>query len=163
MPTQIRLGGIWVEPSACRVRFGGAWRNIVSIKVFKDAAWRTVANFTAPGSGETPGTGGGSGGSMTLAASPTSLSKAGIAVSLTTGSTTATPSGGRSPYTYVWSFVSLNGDITINSPFLASTTLTARGMIETPNQDCSIRCTVTDSLGSTAASNTVACDFTRTS
>jgi len=84
---------------------------------------------------------------MTASASPTTLSKTGTTATLTTASTTVTASGGTTPYTYSWAFVS--GDsFTITSPSAATTTFSA-----TLNEDEFVsgiyRCTVTDSTGGT--------------
>lgn len=84
---------------------------------------------------------------MTASASPTTLSRTGSAATLTTVSTTVTASGGTTPYTYSWAFVS--GDsFTITSPSAATTTFSA-----TLNEDEFVsgiyRCTVTDSTGGT--------------
>jgi len=84
---------------------------------------------------------------MTASASPTTLSKTGSDATLTTASTTVTASGGTTPYTYSWAFVS--GDsFTITSPSAATTTFSA-----TLNEDEFVsgiyRCTVTDSTGGT--------------
>jgi hypothetical protein len=84
---------------------------------------------------------------MTASASPTTLSKTGSDATLTTVSTTVTASGGTTPYTYSWAFVS--GDsFTITSPSAATTTFSA-----TLNEDEFVsgiyRCTVTDSTGGT--------------
>lgn len=85
---------------------------------------------------------------MTASASPTSLYKTGPTSSQTTASTTVTPSGGVSPYTYSWAL--LSGDsMTINSPTAATTTFSKTGMLSGDSFSGTYRCTVTDSTGGT--------------
>lgn len=85
---------------------------------------------------------------MTASASPTSLSKVGVASSQTTLSTTVTPVGGVAPYTYVWTKVEGN-TLTVDSPTAATTTFSATGLLQGENRDATYRCTVTDSTGGT--------------
>lgn len=152
MPTNIRFGGIYRDPSGCRAFKGSAWRNILQIQVYKGGAYRIVANFTAPGSGDTPppsgGGGGGSSGSLTLSVTPSALETDSFASPITTDGALATPSGGLAPYTYVWA--KLSGDnITVNSPASASTSFT--GSVPADSTRSAIfRCTCTDSLGTSA-------------
>jgi len=85
---------------------------------------------------------------MTASASPTSLYKSGLTASQTTASTTVTPSGGVSPYTYAWTL--LSGDtLTVNSPSAATTTFSKTGMLPGDSFDATYRCTVTDSTSGT--------------
>lgn len=85
---------------------------------------------------------------MTASASPTSLYKVGPTSSQTTASTTVTPTGGVSPYTYSWAL--LTGDtLTITSPTAASTTFSVTGLISGDSRTATYRCTVTDSTGGT--------------
>jgi hypothetical protein len=85
---------------------------------------------------------------MTASASPTSLYKTGPTASQTTASTTVTPSGGVSPYTYAWTLLS-GSALTVNSPTAATTTFSKTGMISGDSFDATYRCTVTDSTGGT--------------
>lgn len=68
----------------------------------------------------------------------------GVAVS---NSVTITPSGGVSPYTYAWSFVSGDSGINIDSPTAASTTWSA--LVSSANSDRSgtYKCRITDHVG----------------
>lgn len=172
MSLHIRKGGVWQEPVGCMVYANGRWRRIARIKCFADGAWRDVANFTSPGSGgsSTPGGGGtgtGTGGgssspSITLTVSPSSTSRTGKAMDQTSAVLTATPSGGKAPYSYTWSFVSRSGAVfSFDSPTLASTTVTASGLIEDLQATCTVHCTVRDSLGTTDVSNNATCTFLR--
>lgn len=157
MPTQIRVGGEWQEPSACKVFLSGSWRDVVSVKIYKDSAWRTVANFTAPGDD------GGSAGSLTLAATPSGLSSTNSDSSQSVGDFIATPSGGLAPYAYVWSIVTsaAGPTFTIDAPARARTSVTASGLSLASTKTCTIQCVVTDGLGSSATSNAVGASFTR--
>jgi hypothetical protein len=175
MAVQIRKGGSWQNITGCQVYANGAWRTIVAIKVYRSGAWRTVGNFTAPppapsGGGSSGGGGGGSsggggGGTITVMVSPTSVTKTGVNASQTSASITVTPSGGLAPYTYACSFVSQDGNATyvINTPTLASTTVTASGLGTDTPSTCSIHWVVTDSLGTSATSATVPITFDRVS
>lgn len=90
---------------------------------------------------------------MTASASPTSIYKVGPTASQTTTSTTVTPAGGVSPYTYSWAFVS--GDtLTITSPTAATTTFSITGLIVGDSRTATYRCTVTDSTSGTALTAT---------
>lgn len=85
---------------------------------------------------------------MTASASPTLLSKVGVASSQTTLSTTVTQVGGVAPYTYAWTKV--EGDtLTVNSSTADTTTFSATGLLQGENLDATYRCTVTDSTGGT--------------
>lgn len=121
----------------------GAWRTISQIVDYHSGAWRIVANFSS---------------SMSVALSATALSPNGRNP-LTSSSVTATPSGGLAPYAYAWSIVSEDrpGTNVINSPTLATTTVTATGPEGTVA--CVIQCDVTDSLGVAATSDPVTISF----
>lgn len=122
----IRLGGEWRTIQSCQIRANGAWRTVKQIKIYADGAWRECANFAGGGTG---GTGGGS---LTVAIT-----------AVTSGNRTdltATPTNGVPRYTYAWSVVS--GSASITSPARATTRITGSGSV-------TVRCDVTDSLGST--------------
>jgi hypothetical protein len=88
-------------------------------------------------------------GGMTAAASPTSLYTSSFSSPITSSSTTVTPTGGTAAYTYAWTKVS--GDtLTVNSPTSASTTFSAS---VTSSKTAIYRCTVTDSLATTATAD----------
>jgi len=87
-------------------------------------------------------------GGFGASASPTSLYASTSTSSATTGSTTVTPSGGVSPYTYAWTL--LSGDtLTVTSPTAASTTFSKTGLAEGDYFFATYRCTVTDSTAGT--------------
>jgi hypothetical protein len=90
---------------------------------------------------------------MLATASPTSLYEAGDTGTITSNSTTVTPNGGTSPYTYSWSKVS--GDtLTVTSPTAATTTFSTSGLGEGNFVAATYRCTVTDSTTPTALTAT---------
>jgi hypothetical protein len=69
---------------------------------------------------------------------------------------TATPSGGKSPYTYLWSIVSDDGHVfTINNPTSATTTVKVEEMTSGTGATCTIACVCHDSTGLTATSANV--------
>jgi hypothetical protein len=146
MGMKVRKGGVWRDIVSAKVFESGVWRELVQIKVFKSSSWRTVANFTTPAGG-----GGGGGGVVSVTISPTSISAhTEDNLAAPTGSLTATPSGGLAPYIYSWALVSVTSPATgvlINKPTLASTTATV--LFSTYGlATVTLRCTVTDSLGS---------------
>jgi hypothetical protein len=132
-----------------KIRFGGEWREITSAKAFINGAWRTIRYGKAYASGSwrdavafVP--------ALTLAASPESVSGVSTLGTVVTNGTTVTPTGGVSPYTYAWTRVSGVGEI--SSPTSASTAFyyNAPGFA---NYTGTFRCTVTDSLGTTATAD----------
>lgn len=155
MPLQVRVGGVWITPTALKIYTAGAWRSIQAVKIYKGGAWRDAANFVPSGGG------GGGGGSLSLSVDPISAFKLGHASTLTSRTITVTPSGGLAPYSYVWSVVSQDGFATysINSPTSATCTVTATGCPADQTVGCSIHCSVTDSLGTNAVSDTVPVTF----
>ena len=90
---------------------------------------------------------------FTASASPATLSKRVAVSTATTNSTTVTPSGGVSPYTYSWAL--LSGDtLTVNSPTSATTTFSASSLTAGEILYSTYRCTVTDSTSGTALTAT---------
>lgn len=152
MGMKVRLGGVWRDITAAKVFANGAWRELVQIQVYKSSAWRTVANFTAPAGG-----GGGGGGVVAVTIAPTSFAVDVLnALAIDTPSLTATPSGGLAPYIYSWALVSITSPgagVVIYHPTLATTTANIR-FSSYGLTDVTLRCTVTDSLG-TVGSATV--------
>lgn len=139
-----------------KVYVGGAWRSISSGRVCIDGAnyktitrgiacidgtnWVTIANFVP---------------TLSVSISPaqaygyTNPLKP-IPQKVTTGPLTATPSGGKPPFTYSWAITSHTGTSPIlNSASSASTTASATVAANT-EQTASAHVTVTDALGSTA-------------
>ena len=78
-------------------------------------------------------------------ASPASLYKSTTTSSGTTSSTTVTPVGGVSTYSYSWARISGSALISANSPTAATTTFTGTGLNEGDFITAQFRCTVTDS------------------
>lgn len=146
---QVRKNSAWNSVVSATAYINGVWRPLAYAVAYISGAWRTVATFVQP---------------LSLAISPTGV---GIRVSdsvgpltLQTPSATATPSGGLGPFTYSWQLLSSSvvTNPVINSPASATTTFTAT----VPDTDMSgtmdCRCTVTDSLGSSAQA-TIAASF----
>jgi hypothetical protein len=134
--------------TAVKVKVAGVVRSCSSVKVMSGGTLRTV--FSAPSS------------TLALSLNYSSLSVTGAASSLTSAIVTGTATGGTGPYTYAWTRTVDPGyaTVTANSPAAASTSFTASGLISSEPDNATYRCTVTDSLGATAAAD-VALTFTR--
>lgn len=128
-----------------RIRFRdstGVLRTIQSVKMRDDTATlRTVFTY------------------LTAAASPvnTTGANSGTAASgdVTTATITVTPTGGASPYTYAWEYISGNVSIAPNTPTSASTTFTLVGAFDGISYTAVYRCKVTDANGAVAYTNNV--------
>jgi hypothetical protein len=131
---RVRTGGAWRPVTSGRVRVNNAWRTLTRAMVYHDGAWRDGAVFTPPLSLALN-----SGSAFAFTVPP------GTAV---TDPITATPTGGLGPFTYSWTRIA--GSVgTAATPNSATTTFSQfMGASETVS--ATFRCTVTDSLGSTA-------------
>jgi hypothetical protein len=130
------VGGQWRTISSAEAYVNGAWHNITNGEAYVNGAWRAIASFVQP-----------------LTLSVTSDGSSDSTYTQTPGPITGTPTGGLGPFTYAWVLVSSSNltGITINTPSLASTTMTATVTASSPTVGiATLRCTVTDSLGSTA-------------
>jgi hypothetical protein len=143
MTALVRLGGEWKTITAAKVFANGTWRTLAAVRAFIGGEWREVANFTAPSTppGADPGTPTG----LTATASPDTQQASGTTASVTSSPVTVTPSGGLAPYSYSWSAPGL----VIVSPASATSKFTKTGLARGEDDFASVRCTVTDALGST--------------
>lgn len=149
---QVRKGGSWRSVTSAQAYINGAWRQILYGQCYKSGKWRNVVNFTTS-------TGGGTTTGLTVSLSANSIRSTSNATTITCAPVTATPSGGKSPYTYTWAFTAQDGNaFVINSPTSASTTVTVTGLGAGLDATCSIACTVKDSTGLSATSS--ACSLT---
>jgi len=134
MNPDIRVGGSWHSITRGELYRGGSWRTLTRGEIYKGGAWHALFTFVLP---------------MTALASPPSAfgdggSKHGVTV--TSGSVTVTPTGGLGPYTYDWT----GSDVSVSFPHSATTNFSAFVLSEA-EVDGFASCTVTDSLGVTAA------------
>lgn len=67
---------------------------------------------------------------------------------------TASASGGTAPYTYAWSYVSGDADMTPTAPALATTAFSAT-VFDNYTMVTTFKCTVSDSAGQVADTNTI--------
>lgn len=142
---RVRVNGAWEDIDSGLVRVGNAWKRLASIRVYVGGAWKEGKVFVPP---------------LSLSITPDTASAVRTGPgTATTGSVTATPAGGQTPFTYAWTRISGVG--TIGSPTSATTAFSQTLGI---GDDVSgtFRCTVTDSVGSTATSDIVA-NFTEVS
>jgi hypothetical protein len=87
---------------------------------------------------------------LSVDVAPATLAKSGPNGELISNTGTATPTGGKPPYSYAWTRVS--GDVfTINSPGINNTTFTGNGADVVKGG--TYRCTVTDDNLDTAFDN----------
>jgi hypothetical protein len=136
---KVRLGGEWRDILGAKARQASSWRTILAVKIYSGGAWRNAGTFSPTGTA----------GGMTLEIrDETSISGPAGLLTLTM---VAVPDNGNSPFTYLWEEVSSSGpgSISIATPTKAKTvvlaTFSGAGTIE-----CTLRCTATDSVGSTA-------------
>lgn len=135
---RVRDSGALRTITAMYAKQAGVMRRIKTVKVMSGGTLRLVARFADP---------------LTVSASPTSGAGNGAGTqTVTSGTSTATPSGGFSPFTYSWTLVSSGGGTasTANSPSSASTTFSKPNVAVNDAYTDTWRVTVTDSLGDTA-------------
>lgn len=124
-------------------RQAGIDRQLKFARVYDGGTLRTVAVFAEP---------------LTVAISPLGVTVVGNSSTLTTGTVTASPTGGFAPYTYAWTRLTNGGGnpSTASAPAAATTSFTKTGLA--PEQDATDdwRVTVTDSAGTTATADTTA-------
>lgn len=141
MTVKVKSGGAVQTASAISIKIAGVMRAVRTIRVMHGAALRTVYSTTS---------------ALTASASPASVFGVTASTPCVTDSTTMTPSGGTSPYTYSWALVSFSGGNTptVTSSTLASTTFQQAKLGGADESNTAIfRCTVTDSLGATATAD----------
>lgn len=97
---------------------------------------------------------------LSVVVSPDTIgADAGLSGSATTGSVTATPSGGTAPYAFLWSLEDvIGGTINITSPAAATTTFSVSGIPSGDFWSATARCTATD-VNSLPASGTCSVYF----
>ena len=135
-----KISGTWKAVTPYR-KVGGVWKSCIMWRKV-GGVWKQLNSF------------------MTASASPglvAGSTTSGSTVVVTSNSTTCTPSGGAPGYTYSWAQV--GGDtMTIDSPTASSTTF-SKSVGNGATFVGYFVCTVTDSLGATAATNTVECQL----
>ncbi len=134
------IGGAWRTLVSGEVFTGGQWRRIVNVEGFFNGVWWPVVTYQKP---------------ITVTVSPATVS--GTRTSplpsygvVTSGASTATPSGGQAPFSYSWAPVS--GSAQAASPGSATTAFRA-GLPPDTAETSVVKVTVTDSAGSTATAN----------
>lgn len=111
-----RIGGAWRDITSAQVRIGGTWRAITSAKAYIGGAWRDIASFIQP---------------LSLAISPSSINRTRTeGEPFTTQNATATPTGGRGPFTYSVARVSGDTVFTITAPTSATSAFSIPGLAE---------------------------------
>ena len=140
MPVYRNISDTWKSVTPWR-KISGTWKSCIQWRNIS-GTWKQLNSF------------------MTASASPAVVgvtTTAGSTVTVTSDATTATPSGGTGPYSYLWQQV--GGDaMTITSPTSASTTFSE----SVPNGTGYVgyfTCTITDSLTAMATTNNVECSL----
>ena len=142
MTFTVRDAGATRTITGGKVRIAGVDRRLLRIEGMDAGQLRLVATFADP---------------LSVKVSPTEVFAArgsDQTITMTTGFTTATPSGGLGPYTYSWART--QGTVGVpNAPSMATTTFT--GAVEPGDiQQSTFLVTVTDSAGQTATADVVA-------
>lgn len=132
-----RTGGAWQEVETGRVYVDGAWRELTEARAYISGQWETIAQFVSPLS-------------LSLSQSTMSATRVGDGF-VTTLPNTATPSGGRAPYSYVWTRIVGTGGSAL-SPSSATTRFT-RFVFNDTSATETFRCTATDNFGTTATAD----------
>lgn len=125
-----RIDGAWREIITGQIRVGANWKRFVGAWAYVGGAWKEVASFIAP---------------LTGALSQYTVGKGVLGGgSGTTSAVSATPSGGRAPYSYLW--VRLTGTANISSTTSASVTFTDSVEVD-QTKTSTFRCTITSADG----------------
>jgi hypothetical protein len=133
----------WREVSGGRAFIEGAWRRLVAARVYDGTAWADAASFVQP---------------LSVSIEPDPVTRS--VTEGTTGQTanvTATPTGGRAPFSYTWARVSGDTSITATSA-TSATTRFSRFVPDTDTYSAVWQVTVTDADGTTAT-DTVSVSF----
>lgn len=135
---KVRVNGVLKSAPGAKIKVGANWKRLIRIKMKIGGVWKEIASFIPP---------------LSASASPATVAKAvnggGTGVA---GPVTATPTGGRAPYTYAWT--RLTGTASITAPGSSGTYFSDTvGPNET--RISTFKCTVTSSDGQTADTNTV--------
>ena len=143
MAIKVKDAGTLRTITGMTVKQGGISRTIRQAKVQDGGTLRTVATFADP---------------LAVSITPSSVSGTqsggGSDVVVNTGFATASPSGGFSPYTYSWTYVSGAAAAYANSPTNATTNFGAT--VSPGTSTASMRVTVTDAAGATATETVTA-------
>jgi len=143
------IGGAWRTLTRGEAYIGGKWRTLTHGEMSLDDAWPQVLSFVPP---------------LSVSISPPSVSGTAfpskpITATATTPFVTATPSGGKAPYTYAWVVASHDGTPpAISNPNSASTNF-SKSVPANAEQEAVFTLTVTDALGKTASASIAATFF----
>jgi len=146
MSLNFRDGGALRTAQKLRFKQAGVVRQARRVRVLDAGTLRTVATFTDP---------------LTASASPSSVSGSGGGVdgaTIGTTSTTAMPSGGRGPYSYLWALTTNGGGNASQAlnPTSASTQFTKTNRPAGSSVSDVWTVTITDTDGQTATAQVTA-------
>lgn len=142
MTLNIKAGGAWRNVTAPHVRVSGAWRPVQNIWIRSGGAWRQAfAAYIPP----------------TVTVDRNYISGQGIpngnAQTVSTDAVIVTVANGRAPFTYAWEMI--DGAGTITQPTAAITAVRYNFPRFGGTMDGTIRCRVTDALGTVSYSELV--------
>lgn len=132
------IAGAWRSIGRGEIYIGGQWRRFTRGEAYIGGQWRSIAVFVSPLTVTAPDV---------IGTRTTSKPSSGVVV---TNVSTATPSGGLSPHTYVWSITS--GSASIGSPTGASTSF-SKTLSANTEAEATAHVVCTDALGATAAAS----------
>lgn len=142
MSLRIQDAGTLRTIKRLRIQQGGILRDIRRLRVMHDGVLRTVATFAEQ---------------LTASANPSSVGgtqSSDQPITVTSEGTTASPTGGRAPFTYAWTQIS-GPSATITAPTMATTQFRAT-VNPFDTVSLSFRCTITDAVGQSASTEVTA-------
>jgi len=145
MSISVNINGVWREVEAPFVNVGGAWQAVQEAYVRVNGVWQIVFEAISDLLG------------VMFSRSFIQVSEPIASGVVTSGTTTVLPQGGNGQFTYSWSRVSGDTEITITNPTSRITAF--RRNITFGVREAVFRCLVTDTVTGQTASNNITVSF----